>query len=91
MPRNNKSKSQTKATSREVEYSKFGGTTLQDLIDQSQVDVSHHTILESKDMEIWNMIEKPHFKDHASNQKKQFGMKRGLNNMRQNFKHNPLM
>ena len=90
MPKN-KSKSVPKSESKEVEISKFGGHTIAKVMDKSKFELGHHKIAEERDNEVRRMLNLPLVNSQYTHQKKQFGMKKNLNNMRQNFKHHPLM
>ena len=89
-----KTRSQTKKDSRKenqprTQLTTFGstGNQLASVIDRSKFELSHPKIQDDKMQEVKKMEKKPHMKPMSRKQKKQMGMKRNLNNIRQTFQH----
>ena len=68
----------------------FGTNDVTTLVDKSKKELGHHKVVENKDKEVKSTRITRSFNSQVNNQKTQFAMKRGRNNMKQNFKHHPL-
>ena len=86
-----KSRKIPKGLVKQMEIARIGSQVITRAMDKSKFELSHHKVMETKDQEVTKITRKPHLKSMASRQKKQFAMKRGQKNMRQNFRNKCLM
>ncbi|CAI2381265.1 unnamed protein product [Moneuplotes crassus] len=86
-----KEKATAKSETRVADIPKIGSQIISKAIDKSRFQLGHHKIVESKDVESKRDLHSVLFNGKQNRQKKQFGMKRGRDNIKHHFRNKCLM
>ena len=90
--RSQKAKAKAKSATRAVaEIPKIGSQVLTKAVDKSRLELGHPKVLEYKDRETKQDLTHILFNGKQTRQKKQFGMKRGRENVRHHHRNKCLM